>query len=134
MTSDFMAHIHLLVDAESAREFAEAGGINLGQMIDLLTSAEKLGADRDAPVAGLVEPHSYRGYYERLSFEEGPTTLRAMLETAQKCIGATFQGYKGGDFTMGRNSLVHVAPYGTAPDDDELTIARLLAIIAQAHP
>ena len=128
----WMDYISAEVDRISAKEFQDAGGITLGQMIELLKQAQAFGADLDAPISGLISPHSYRGYYERLAFEEGETTLREMLALAESCVSEVFTGYKGGTFTMDGGSMVHVAPYGCAPDDDELTIPRLLAFIRAA--
>jgi hypothetical protein len=62
---------------------------------------------------GFDNPHSYRGYYDELAFEPcGETTVGAMLEAAQSAVGATYQGWKGGDFTMGDWTPVHLAYMG----------------------
>lgn len=67
---------------------------------DLIARLEQ--ADPTRTVAtGFANPHSYRGYYEDLAFEvTGPTTVQAMLDAARHALGATFQGYKGGDYRM----------------------------------
>ena len=130
---DLMEYINLKVSAETTAEFLAAGGITLGQMTDLLEAAEGMGADMDATIDGLFCAHSYRGYYERLAFEEGETTLRYMLERARACDGRTFERWKGGEFTMSRASLVHVAQRGCTEENDELTLPRLLAIIKSAQ-
>lgn len=58
-------------------------------------------------------PHSYRGYYADLAFEDGkPTTLGAFRKAARKALGATFEGYKGGDFTMNGDTPLWRSPYG----------------------
>jgi len=54
---------------------------------------------------GFARPCSYRGSYEDVAFEvERNTTVGAMLEAAQSALGATFEGYKGGDFTMTKST------------------------------
>lgn len=59
---------------------------------------------------------SYRGYYSDLAigFEEdkpGPTAGE-FAKRLRDCIGQTFTGYKGGDFTMAEDTPVWVANYG----------------------
>lgn len=67
---------------------------------------------------GMTPEHldSYRGYYEDLAFRPGETyskrTVAEVLQEAKKALGATFTGYKGGDFTMDENTLLWVSPYG----------------------
>jgi len=59
---------------------------------------------------GFDGPHSYRGYYDELAFEPcGETTVRAMLAVAQSAIGASYTGWKGGEFTMNDWTPVHLA-------------------------
>ena len=78
------------------------GGRILGRMtLDELIAA--LGAedpDRVLPL-GFTNPHSFRGDYADLAFE--PTanvTVGNMLADARSAHGATYEGWKGGDFTM----------------------------------
>lgn len=50
---------------------------------------------------GFSNPHSYRGDYMDLAFE--PTanvTVGQMLADARSARGTTYQGWKGGDYTM----------------------------------
>jgi len=62
---------------------------------------------------GFREPHSYRGYYDELAFEPVPdTTVGAMLAAAKEALGATYTGYKGGDYTMNAYTQVWLARYG----------------------
>lgn len=50
---------------------------------------------------GFHKPHSYRGYYVDLAFEVARNvTVAEMLTAARSALGATFQGWKGGDYTM----------------------------------
>lgn len=50
---------------------------------------------------GFAHPHSYRGYYDELAFEiRRNVTVGEVLSAAESALGATFQGWKGGDYTM----------------------------------
>jgi len=50
---------------------------------------------------GFRNPHSYRGFYEQLAFEVAENvTVGEMLTIAEPALGATYQGWKGGDYTM----------------------------------
>ncbi len=59
---------------------------------------------------------SYRGYYTDLSLDydsdEKPKTVNQLLKMFEDANGTTYEGYKGGDYTMNRKTLVWVAPYG----------------------
>ncbi len=62
---------------------------------------------------------SYRGDYSELCIvayadEESEYEVDAneLLAAAKKCIGAEFEGYKGGQFTMDKNTTVWVSRYG----------------------
>jgi hypothetical protein len=61
---------------------------------------------------GLCNPHSYRGYYDELAFEPAATTVGEMLQMARGALGATYQGWKGGQFQMGANTPCHIAVEG----------------------
>lgn len=57
---------------------------------------------------------SYRGYYADIAIktEVAPITVRELLFVARDALGRTFEGYKGGDFTMGEDTPLWVAEYG----------------------
>lgn len=62
---------------------------------------------------GFSDPHSYRGDYSELAFEpKEHTTVGAMLVAARSALGATFQGYKGGDYRMDEWTHCWLAQYG----------------------
>ena len=70
----------------------------LGELIERL---ERGDPTRVLPV-GFGSPHSYRGYYEDVAFEiKRDVTVGSMLDAARSALGATFQGWKGGDYEMG---------------------------------
>ena len=86
-----------------------ASQMTLGDMIDTLSAMAP-----DAQVANLTDAHSYRGYYCDLAFEKGEGTRSAadLLADCRAAMGEVFEGYKGGDFLMGRTTPVWVADYG----------------------
>jgi hypothetical protein len=63
----------------------------------------------------LGELDSYRGYYSDLAFEpsESGETVASLLNRCQAAMGEVFQGYKGGDYVMGRNTPLWIANYGS---------------------
>lgn len=63
----------------------------------------------------LLNPHSYRGYYSDLAFEADFTKTKSATELynlLEGCLGTTFEGYKGGEYTMTKDTLVWIANYG----------------------
>jgi hypothetical protein len=88
--------------------------VTLGKLIEILG-----GVDASTPVRfsdseyGPGNPHSYRGYYSDLAFEDvSDVTAQALLADCHDALGQTFEGYKGGDFTMGKDTPLWNAPYG----------------------
>lgn len=78
----------------------------LGQLIERLKKEDPAKVVRH----GFHNPHSYRGYYEDVAFEPAPNArVVDMLDSATSALGATFQGWKGGDFTMDEHTLVWLA-------------------------
>lgn len=61
-------------------------------------------------------PESYRGYYCDLSFPPSDAAISAgeLLIDASDAIGSTFEGYKGGDFTMHSGTPLWASAYGTS--------------------
>lgn len=71
--------------------------MTLGEIIDTL---KKFPPETSVPI-GFGYPHSYRGSYADLAFEpEADTTVGEMLAAAESALGTTFEGWKGGEFTM----------------------------------
>lgn len=67
---------------------------------ELITRLEQEDPARLIPV-GFGNPHSYRGYYDECAFElRRSVSIREMLTDARSAVGATYQGWKGGDYTM----------------------------------
>jgi len=58
---------------------------------------------------------SWRGSYEELALEfalNSGMPADFFLDLLREAVGKTFEGYKGGDFLMGRSTPVWVANYG----------------------
>lgn len=63
---------------------------------------------------GIEHPHSYRGYYNDLAFEKvGPQTVAEALTVARSALGQTYQGWKGGGYTMTEWVDVYCATEGS---------------------
>ena len=65
---------------------------------------------------GPTEPHSYRGYYSDLAFQNAgePVPVEQVLIDAKAAFGAEFTGYKGGEFLMGPDTPLWLSSYGDA--------------------
>ena len=83
--------------------------MTLGGLISILKTLPD-----EFKITGLTYPHSYRGYYSDLAFELSNDKMyaRDFLKICEKCVGDTFEGYKGGDNTMSENTPVWIAEWG----------------------
>lgn len=90
-------------------------GMRLGDLIAALEPA-KSDSHVEFDFGGLQPTgiDSYRGYYSdlALSFGEDGMTVGQLLAELRDADGATFEGYKGGDFQMDKSTPVWVANYG----------------------
>ena len=78
------------------------------ELQEYIAILEQYPRDKALP-KGLGAPHSWRGVYQELAFEVvEDTTVGEMLDCAEECIGKTFQGWKGGDFTMRETTEIHI--------------------------
>lgn len=96
--------------------------LTLGQVIERLA---RLSPDLLCKPA-FGEPDSWRGDYASIAFEPRESaTVREMLSCARAADGATFTGYKGGNYRMTLNTQCYVAEYGeyNGEEDDALSIA-----------
>ena len=88
--------------------------LTLGALIDTLSnlSPENTVSFYDGTFPG--DEISYRGYYCDLAFE--PTseskTVGQLLQQCQKALGATYEGYKGGDYVMNEKTPLWKDSYG----------------------
>ena len=89
--------------------------VTLGALIEAIK-----GMPEDTPVVfddsdkGPTGPRSYRGFYSDLAFEDesGAVTVGMLLHDCTGALGKTFEGYKGGDFTMHKDTPLWKADYG----------------------
>lgn len=67
---------------------------------------------------GFGSPHSDRGDYSDLAFTPAAQAeIGDMLKHAKSALGATFTGWKGGDFKMDEYTNVHIGEYGECGDE-----------------
>lgn len=97
----------------------------------LIARLEREDPARILPI-GFAEPHSYRGDYYDVAFEPRRNiAIGDMLTAARSALGATFEGYKGGDFTMSEHADCWIANYGDSSDNQ---IGPLLLELLLAQP
>ena len=88
--------------------------MDLQELIDALAAADQ---EHVAPI-GFGKPMSYRGVYNCVAFTpETNVTVRYMLANARLALGATFTGYKGGEYTMHEYTDCYIAEYGRSGGD-----------------
>ena len=83
---------------------------------------------------GFGMPHSYRGYYEEVSFSPVDyCDIHDAIFFVNGAIGYTFTGYKGGEFKMTGDTPVNIAHSGmcSLDDSDELTLERLKVMLGE---
>lgn len=110
-----------MVDSQTDQKFKKL--VNLGQFIALLKCCDETVEIRfDFPCQ--YQPvcfGSYRGYYRYLAIsyqehdwrkENSETTVGKLLKEAEKVLGKTLTGYKGGDFLMTEKTPLFVSNYG----------------------
>ncbi len=98
--------------------------LTLGELVQALKRADP---DYSVPV-GFIGPHSYRGYYEDCAFVMATNVpVRTMVEFAEGAVGTTYQGWKGGDYEMGRDTNVWLV--GEVGDCGESLGAVLLSLM-----
>jgi hypothetical protein len=88
--------------------------MELEELIEALAAADQ---DYVAPL-GFGKPMSYRGNYVDVAFEPEPNvTVASMLAYAKSALGATFTGYKGGEYKMDKYARCYIAEYGECGDE-----------------
>lgn len=91
----------------------------LGELIKLLEGFQPA---KEVAV-GFSDPHSWRGIYSELAFVlTENVTIGSMLADAKSAVGTTYEGYKGGDFTMGEYSDVYIVESHSTYDDQSMKL------------
>ena len=89
--------------------------LTIGKLLPTLEVNPKFAIQIDGKKLALYYPHSYRGYYEDVAFCSKPSgqTARGLATLIKRSVlGKTFEGYKGGDFTMTEHTMMHHASPG----------------------
>jgi hypothetical protein len=91
--------------------------LRLGELVELLQQIERddqtrVEFDFCELTPGLL--HSYRGYYEHLAIEPGtnPVLLDQFITDLDLAVGQEYEGWKGGRYTMNRDTPIWVAYRG----------------------
>jgi len=116
---DLQTILNNAVAAKRAEDMKTSAQLTLGELIIKME-----GKSGDKPVVFDDGKHfptylgSWRGDYCELALgynvyeDEKPMNGADFAEKLKKAVGATYQGYKGGDFTMGKTTPVWVANNG----------------------
>ena len=84
--------------------------MTLGELIVKLDTL-----DSDFEIERIGNPDCYFCYYTDLAFEpqDGRITAGELLPIVRSCLGPSFTGYTGGEFTMTKTTPLWIAPYGS---------------------
>lgn len=116
-----MNDLQRLFDAVSMSQQETRSGyhVTLGKLISALSTANPnlivLAVDEAGKQSAVSRFTSYRGYYSDLALtptDDAPLTVSTLLMQAKAALGATFEGYKGGDYIMGERTPLWFAEYG----------------------
>ena len=76
--------------------------------------------------------HSWRGDYSELAFNPYKNaTVGDMLRVAENALGATFGGWKGGEYVMTADTQCYLAKPGEYGGPDDLITERALAYMLE---
>lgn len=99
--------------AETGFDTRKLYHITLGKLIEILKNYPEKNVIFDN-MKYPSKPHSYRGYYSDLAFEESNRIIssKEFIEVLEECIDKNFEGYKGSDFKMNKDTPLWKAEYG----------------------
>jgi hypothetical protein len=130
-SSDQLMFIELINKLESVNDKSKPIRFDNGEIPSCLGSwrgvyAELyIGFDGDTNSRNTEEVEKeYTGDYPYTIYKSKPTNLpetpttQDMLDLCNDCLGQSFEGYKGGQFTMGKSTPVWVSQYGTTSGFD----------------
>lgn len=116
-----MNGLQRLFDTMATAEQATRSGyhVTLGKLISALSATNPnllvLAVDEEGKQSAVSRFISYRGYYSDLALtptDDAPLTVSALLMQAKAALGATFEGYKGGNYVMDERTPLWFADYG----------------------
>ena len=108
------------IEAKRAEEMKTSKQLMLSELIMKLEAVEYKGVPVvfDDGVWWPVDLDSWRGSYRELALsyanDEDKWSVACVLSILKAAVGETFEGYKGGDFLMGKNTPIWVADYGNS--------------------
>lgn len=104
--------------------------MTLSELIEALNAEDPT---RTVP-RGFAEPHSYRGFYQDVAFEPADdVTICSMLTCARDALGTTYEGYKGGEYTMRDDTYCWISWHGTTGQELDLpTLQDMLRVMLPA--
>ena len=87
---------------------------------------------------GFYNPHAYRGCYEQVAFEpREQITLSDIKKDINKSLNDVFEGYKGGEYEYGDDTLVNLSDYGISGKHDiqnfEELVTKMLNEYSDSH-
>lgn len=112
--------LHAMLGRARQSNFADSPQWNLGALIDAIAScpmADECWITFDWAFCKPGRIQSWRGSYDELAInwvQEGDYYAKSaheFLEELKECDGKTYTGYKGGDFTMSRETPLWVSNY-----------------------
>ena len=102
--------------------------MTLGELIDELERHNP----RIVVKEGFDNPHSYRGWYDRLAFQTASSiSIGDMLQVARGALGSTFYGWKGGEYVMREWTECYLANPGEL--GEELGVRLLRYMLAEVE-
>lgn len=120
MEEESVLRKYLREEAQKNRDsiIESSGQWTLGQLRDSLIKAPPTFLLYFSDGRGVGYFDRWRGIYSEIAIcpiEPSQThTVQTQMELAIQSIGRTFTGYKGGDYTMTRETPVWVSPHGQA--------------------
>ena len=119
---DLQTYIQNAVKASRANTLANSDQLTLGELILKLepivknqNEGEEATVRYDFEYLFPTSIDSWRGSYDELAlnFETQGEEMKVseFLKMLKECVGKTFTGYKGGDFTMHKGTPIWVANY-----------------------
>jgi hypothetical protein len=110
-----MMDIHALINAvlDGHRQDRTRYHLTLGKLTEALENTVPAREVRTDTGSGIGREHSYRGYYDDLSFAAVEhSTAGDLLKACKRAATDTYEGWKGGDFTYGPDTPLWFAEHG----------------------